>query len=159
MIYAKNVRLSLALLTGLEALLVKVRGSNLDSCSSDGAAARMPCRGARNSSGDDGAPSQPQRHGSHGSSLVRFGYARWGFRALNAELGLGIRYLTLRDTRCSWDSSSTFGAPGRGLRRVFNLDTPMAGSRAERHARRVASVATAPPAVRPRGRPRGGAAP
>ena len=35
----------------------------------------------------------------------------------------------------------------------------MAGSRAERLARRVASVATAPPAGCPRGRPRGGAAP
>ena len=35
----------------------------------------------------------------------------------------------------------------------------MAGSRAERHARRVASIATAPPTGRPRGRPRGGAAP
>ena len=35
----------------------------------------------------------------------------------------------------------------------------MAGSRAERLARRTASAATAPPAGRPRGRPRGGAAP
>ena len=35
----------------------------------------------------------------------------------------------------------------------------MAGSRAERLARRVASVATAPPTGRPRGRPRRGAAP
>ena len=35
----------------------------------------------------------------------------------------------------------------------------MAGSRAERLARRVASVATAPPTSRPRGRPHGGAAP
>ena len=42
--------------------------------------------------------------------------------------------------------SSTFGAPGRGLRRVFNLVIAMAGSRAERHARRTASAATAPPA-------------
>ena len=35
----------------------------------------------------------------------------------------------------------------------------MAGSRAERLARRTASAATAPPAGRPHGRPRGGAAP
>ena len=34
----------------------------------------------------------------------------------------------------------------------------MAGSRAERLARRVASVATAPPTGRPRSRPRGGSA-
>ena len=35
----------------------------------------------------------------------------------------------------------------------------MAGSRAERLARRMASAATAPPPGRPRGRPRGGVAP
>ena len=35
----------------------------------------------------------------------------------------------------------------------------MAGSRAERLARRTANAATAPPATRPRGRPRGDAAP
>ena len=35
----------------------------------------------------------------------------------------------------------------------------MAGSRAERLARRTASAATAPPPGRPRGRPCGGAAP
>ena len=51
-----------------------------------------------------------------------------------------------------------FGAPGRGLRRIFNLDTAMAGSRAERLARRTASAATAP-GSNPRGRPRGSAAP
>ena len=60
---------------------------------------------------------------------------------------------------CSWGQFPTFGAPVRGLRRVFNLDTTMAGSRAERLARRTASAATAPPATRQRGRPRGDAAP
>ena len=49
-----------------------------------------------------------------------------------------------RDTPSSRGQSPTFGAPGRGLRRVFNLDTVMAASRAERLARRTASAATAP---------------
>ena len=65
-----------------------------------------------------------------------------------------------RDTPSFWDSSPTFGAPGRGLRRIFNLDAAMAGpSRTERLARRAASAATAPPAGNPRGRTRGSAAP
>ena len=46
-----------------------------------------------------------------------------------------------------------------GRRRIFNLDTAMSGSRAERLARRTASAATAPPAGNPRGRPRGNTAP
>ena len=53
---------------------------------------------------------------------------------------------TLQDTPSSWDRSLTFGTPGRGLRRIFNLDTAMAGSRAERLARRTAS---APPPLLP----------
>ena len=44
------------------------------------------------------------------------------------------------------------------MRRIFNLDTAMAGSRAERLARRTASAATTPPG-NPHGRPRGSATP
>ena len=64
------------------------------------------------------------------------------------------RYLT-----CMRDSSLTFGAPGRGLRRVFNLDTAMASTRAERVARRTASMANTAPASNQRGRSRAGGAP